>query len=427
MRQHKFSAHEVAAVIAGHAASQDDEEDEKNPEPGIWQTDDNDLPQVPWAQKRRFRTKRGAHNKLLLEVEEGDTFKRIVPQEEQDDYLRQMLLKEDSDVPLARDSGYHILQQRTMGISRRAWAAFLGKQSVLQRTQNIPPERRKGGIKVTVRGHLEMDLIEGKQKDVNKTFLTDDWYWLSVVDVLTGFFIVRKNSDPRKGKPKSAETTTRSLREVLNAMQAKLGKPILSISSDKGGEFRASTGRMLKERGIKQKFVDRASRVEHCNQIFQRNFYRLYKLRRGTFKSLQKQAEHLVNQTFNKYTRMTPNEAVLAEDRYLAPRYNNARQQPEEQYKARVIGQGDRVRHLVNIRKRVRNLAYKAYRGTHWSASIRHVASKKRVGPAFKYLVGGSWYDRDALLYVGPESDAVTDAHVAARKGDQDGQHALWH
>ena len=99
------------------------------------------------------------------------------------DYLRGLLLKEDSDVPMARDSGYHILQQRTMGISRRAWAAFIGKQTVLQRTQNIPPERRKGGVRVEHRGHLEMDLIEGKGKDVNRTFLTDDWYWLSVVDV----------------------------------------------------------------------------------------------------------------------------------------------------------------------------------------------------------------------------------------------------
>ena len=420
MRQHKFSAHEVAAVIAGHAASQDDQEEEKNPEPGTWQTDDNDLPQVPWAQKRRFRTKRGAHNKLLLEVEEGDTFKRIVPHEEQDDYLRQMLLKEDSDVPLARDSGYHILQQRTMGISRRAWAAFLGKQSVLQRTQNIPPERRKGGIKVTVRGHLEMDLIEGKQKDVNATFLTDDWYWLSVVDVLTGYFIVKHQTTKR------ANTTTANLRVVLTEMQQKLGKPILTMSCDKGGEFKADTARMLKQRGIKQKFVDRGSRIELCNQVFQRNFYRLYKLRRGTFRSLQRQAQNLVNQTRNKYTKMTPNEALLAEDRHLAPRYNNARQQPEEQYRARQIQQGDRVRHLVNIRKRVRNLAYKAYRGTHWSANIRHVVEKKRVGPAFKYLVGGSWYDRDALLYVGPESDTVTDAHVAARKEDQDKQHALW-
>lgn len=187
MRQHKFSREEVALVIAGVLASQNEEQDEKNPEPGVWETDDNDLPKVPWAQKQRFRTKRGAHNKLLLEVEDGEAFKRIVPHEEFD-YLRGLLLKEDSDVPMARDSGYHILQQRTMGISRRAWAAFLGKQTVLQRTQNIPPERRKGGVRVTHRGHLEMDLIFGKGKDVIKTFLTDDWYWLSVVDVLTGYF-----------------------------------------------------------------------------------------------------------------------------------------------------------------------------------------------------------------------------------------------
>ena len=420
MRQHKFSREEVALVIAGVLAAQNEEQDEKNPEPGVWETDDNDLPKVPWAQKQRFRTKRGAHNKLLLEVEDGETFKRIVPHEELDDYLRGLLLKEDSDVPMARDSGYHILQQRTMGISRRAWAAFIGKQTVLQRTQNIPPERRKGGVRVTHRGHLEMDLIFGKGKDVIKTFLTDDWYWLSVVDVLTGYFLVRHQMS------KKASVTTANLRRILDAMQEKLGAPILSISCDKGGEFKADTARMLVQRGIKQKFVDRGSRIEHNNQVFQRNFYRLYKLRRGTFRSLQKQAQKLVNQTFNKYTRMTPNEAVNAEDRYLAPRYNNARQQPEEQYKAREVQQGDRVRHLVNIRKRVRTLAYKTYRGTHWSASVRHVVEKKRIGPAFKYLVGGSWYDRDALLYVGPQSDAVTDAHVAARKDLQDGKHALW-
>ena len=421
MRQHKFSRADVARVIAG-VLSRDDE---KAAEPGVWETDANDLPNVPWAQKQKFRTKRGAHNKLELEVSENGVFKQIVPHEEQSEFMRLMLLRENSDVPLARDSGYHILHQRTMGISRRAWAAFLSKQTVLQRTQNIPPERRKGGVKVTVRGHLEMDLIEGKQKDINVTFLMEDWYWLSVVDALTGYFVVRKNSDPR-GKPKSAEATTRSLREVLNAMQAKLGSRILSISCDKGSEFKGSTARMLKQRNITQKFVDRGSRVEHCNQIFQRNFYRLYKLRRGTFQSLQKQAAALVNQTRNKYIRMTPNEAVLADDKDLAPRYNNARQQPEEQYKAREISQGDRVRHLINIRKRVRNLAYKAYRGTHWSASVRHVVEKKRVGPAFKYLVGGSWYDRDALLYVGPDGDAVTDAHIAERKNDQDKKHILW-
>ena len=421
MRQHKFSRDEVAAVIAGVLANERDEDaDEKAAEPGVWQTDDNDLPNVPWAQKQRFRTKRGAHNKLLLEVDEGGAFKRVVPVEEMAEYLRQTLLVEDSDVPMARDSGYHILQQRTMGISRRAWAAFLGKQSVLQRMQNIPPERRKGGIKISARGHLEMDLIEGKRHDVHVRFLTDDWYWLSVVDVLTGFFVVRRQMT------KTAKVTSANLRLVLDTMRQKLGSPLLSISSDKGGEFKGDTTRLLKKRGIQQKFVDRGNRIEQCNQVFQRNFYRLYKLRRGTFQSLQKQAQTLVNQTRNKYTRMTPNEASAAEDKDLAPRYNEARQQPENSYKAREIQQGDRVRHLLNIRKRLRDLAYKAYRGTHWSATVRHVVEKKRVGPAFKYLVGGSWYDRDALLYVGPESDAVTDAIVDSRRQAQDKRHAGW-
>ena len=54
MRQHKFSREEVALVIAGVVASQNEQEDEKNPEPGVWETDDNDLPRVPWAQKQRF-------------------------------------------------------------------------------------------------------------------------------------------------------------------------------------------------------------------------------------------------------------------------------------------------------------------------------------------------------------------------------------
>ena len=57
---------------------------------------------------------------------------------------------------------------------------------------------------------------------------------------------------------------------------------------------------------------------------------------------------------------------------------------------------------------------------------MRHVVEKKRVGAAFKYLVGGSWYDRDALLYVGPESDAVTDAIVDTRRQAQDKKHAGW-
>ena len=410
MRQHKFHQADVALVIAAVVAHGKDE----------WVTDVNDLPKVPWAQNKTFQTSRGAHNRLLLEVKEKDSFKLIIPEENQTKYLRGLLLKEDSDVPLARDSGYHILHQRTMGISRRTWAAFLSKQSTLQRTQNIPVERRKGGVKLHERGHLECDLIEGKRKDVHATFLTDDWYWLSVVDRLTGYFLVKHQ------KNKFAKTTSLNMSAILDEMVRKLGKPIQTMSSDKGGEFLAETTKMLKRRKIKQKFVDRGNRIEQCNQVFQRNFYRLYKLRRGSFKSLQKQALALVNNTRNKYTHKTPNEALLVPDKDLASPYNNAREQSSDKYNALEIIKGDRVRHLINIRKRLKGIAYKAYRGTHWSATIHKIIDKKRIGTAYKYLVGGSWYDRDSLLLV-PSVDTATEDAIRKRKAEQDKKHVAWH
>ena len=409
----------MVRVIAGVTASMDDEEDEKRPEPGIWQTDENDLPKILWAQKHAFRTTRGAHNKLILEAREHDVFKRVVPVEERNDFLRDLVMKAESDVPLSRDSGYHILQGRCIGVSRRDWAAFIKKQAVLQRTQNIPVERRKGGIKIEARGHLEMDLIEGKKKDVIVTFMTDDWYWLSVCDVLTGLLIVKRLNN------KEAGTTAQALGDVLTEFRQALGAPLLSVSSDQGSEFKGATTRLLARRNVTQKFVDRASRIEQQNAIFQRNFYRLYKLRRGTFHSLETQALRLVNNTRNKYTLMTPNEAVAAPDADIAPRYNTAREQSEEDYHAVTINQGDRVRHLRNIRKRIRGIGYKAYRGDHWSKEVRHVVEKKRIGAAFKYLVTGKWYDRDALLLV-PAVDAASDAIVTRRRTDQDKKHALW-
>ena len=90
MRQHKIHDHEVAAVIAGVVS---------NGKKGTWDTTENDLPKVPWAQKRTFKTSRGPKNRLLLEVQEGDEFKRIVPVEEHDVYLRDLIVRPDSDMP----------------------------------------------------------------------------------------------------------------------------------------------------------------------------------------------------------------------------------------------------------------------------------------------------------------------------------------
>ncbi len=61
--------------------------------------------------------------------------------------LREILQSPESDVPMSRDSGYHILSKRFLGISRRAYMDFLAKQMPLQMTSNRPSEQTKAGYK----------------------------------------------------------------------------------------------------------------------------------------------------------------------------------------------------------------------------------------------------------------------------------------
>ena len=75
MRQHKIHDHEVAAVIAGVVS---------NGKKDTWETTENDLPKVPWAQKRTFKTSRGPKNRLLLE----EDARGIVEMAEASDILR---------------------------------------------------------------------------------------------------------------------------------------------------------------------------------------------------------------------------------------------------------------------------------------------------------------------------------------------------
>ena len=216
-------------------------------------------------------------------------------------------------MPFGRDSAYHHVQRLTVGISRRALYKFLEKQGVLQITKNIPNEQVKGGIELYKRGFCEMDLIEGKGRDLYENFgPRGDWYWLAVVDVLTGYGLV---STIRK---KKASVVAKSLAQVLDLLEHKLGTKVTAMSADHGREFFAEVLVMLKKRRITMKQVARGSRVEKFNQDFQRNFYRLLRMRRGDFDSLQQQALDVTNNTKNKNTKKTPEEALKIPDAILA-------------------------------------------------------------------------------------------------------------
>ena len=132
---------------------------------------------IPWVRGaelagswQRKDLKPGAKNKSVLYAKENDVWKLVVPVQQIETFLRQSMLDPESTMPLGRDSAYHHVQKGTVGISRRALYKFLEKQGVLQITKNIPNERQKGGIELKVRGYAEMDLIEGKGRDLYKYF-----------------------------------------------------------------------------------------------------------------------------------------------------------------------------------------------------------------------------------------------------------------
>ena len=387
--------------------------------------------EIPWAhaeiigswQSDEITSK---NNKNVLYAKEHGKWKLVVPENEVENYLRRSLLDPDSKMPFGRDSAYHIVQQDTIGISRRRLQTFLEKQSVLQMTRNIPNEQQKQGILRKTRGTCEMDLIEGKGIDVMDAYsYTGDWYWLAVVELMTGYGQVALL------KTKKPKEVAKRLEEILNVMEKKLKAKVYRIHADHGREFYTDVTKLLKRRKIKMKQVPRGSRVEKFNQTFQRNFYRLVKLRRGGFNSVQNQALELTNNTKNKWTKHTPEECLQMSDVVLSKLYNKGRQQ-NKPYKGRRLEVGDQVRHLVKMRKNIKPILtikgqarlYKTYQGRHFTKQVFKIrkiinqpkdGEKKRTTVPPRYFLNGQWFNRDQLLPI-TGVDAETDRQISERK-----------
>ena len=361
--------------------------------------------------------KAGANNTNVLYAKENDIWKRVVPVESTDKYLRDMyLLNPKSTMPLGRDSAYYHVQKSTIGISRRALYNFLAKQQAIQLTKNIPNERKKGGIKLQTRGYCEMDLIEGKGRDlaVGKMMQRGDWFWLALIDNLTGYGLVKTI------RRKQAKVVAVALKEMLDTLEGAMSQKVHTIAADHGREFYTDVRKLLKKRHIKQLQVPRASRVEKFNMDFQRNFYRLLRLRRGNFPSLEKQALEMTNNTRSKYTKKTPNEALKIADEDLRDPYN-ANREEEKPYHAKDPKIGDKCRVLVKMRKNIRPQlkiggqarGYKAYHARHFTKQVFKIKAKTRTTHP-RFYVNGSWHDRDAILLI-DGVDVETNRQVALK------------
>ena len=361
----------------------------------------NDIGLPPWALRlKNPEVRKLAHGKHGLF--EGE--KQIVPVQRVDEVLRELMLSSESDVPLSRDSGYYVLQKRYLGISRRALMSFLAKQTDLQLTQSRIAEAGRKGREVHHKGVLEADLVEGKKKDVRGLGKGYDWYWLTVIDRLTGYLDVEHFR--RKTAKANDAMVPPAMERILDRMEAALGTPITQMYTDAGSEFKARTQTLLDDRHIKHIVVARGNKVEKANATFQRIFYRLYRLKRGTFGQLTQQALTMFNNTRTIHGR-TPTEALNVDDRTLATPYNARRQKPAiaRGPSTRKLRVGDPVRYLLKPRHKV--TFYKSYRGQHYSLETVPVAALSKDLPTRYHLGGIGWKHRDELLFA--PSDPITE------------------
>ena len=310
--------------------------------------------------------------------------------------------------PLARDSGYHIVQKRTLGISRRALAAFTKKQEVVQLTHAQPSRMLIAGRPLEGRGYLELDLVEAKGKDIGKWVhhVVRNFYFVTMIDRLTGWIEVERSTK------KEAKKIAPIVRKMIGNFEKALGTKVKYIRSDAGSEFKAETQEVFKELKVRSKFVKSGNRVENANRIYQRLWYRLMRLGRGDLAELTSQAVGIFNNTKSSINGYTPLEALKVPDAELKKKFNDSRRKVAK-YKAEPIVQGDKVRYLIEkvVGKHKKALAYKSYRGLHWSPEVYDVVKINTT--TGKFYVGGEYRFRDKLLKV-PGVDAETKRRSAA-------------
>ena len=415
LRRFVIRAHEYDKVLSWlkRVSKQEDRDDEKQAEvkEKEFTMPADYLPKIVWAHKRPLKIRKGPHGKDYVAVLEKGVWKQLVHDKGIGAYLREALLSSRSDVPMSRDSGYHIVQKRTVGISRRALGNFMKKQEVIQITHDRLPIKKMPGRPLERRGTLEMDLVEAKGRDIGKFVHhpVKDFYWITLIDRLTGWLEVKQTVH------KHVKHVAPKLRVMLRRMEKVLKKPITYIRSDSGSEFKGETQDVMQELGIRHKFVKSGNRIENANKNFQKVWYRLMRLGRGDLTELDPQAVAIINNTKSGINGYTPLEALDVPDQTLAKAFNeNRKRVARAKYKAEPVVPGDRVRFLIEkvSGKYGKEFGYKSYRGKHWSADVFPVV--KYNENTDEYYVAKKWRQRDKLLKV-PGVDATTRDRVVAK------------
>ena len=143
---------------------------------------------------------------------------------------------------------------------------------------------------------MQIDLVHARRADQ----VSEDWfgsgedrYWLTAVEQGTGFFQARFILS------KSPVHVAPALAQILDVM----GKhfKVRRIFADAGKEFMGDTAKLLQKRNIKFSTGKRGASIENANATFQRYFYVVARMKRGSLLDATKQATAHMNNIYNQF------------------------------------------------------------------------------------------------------------------------------
>ena len=322
--------------------------------------------------------------------------KQVIPIEKVDTYLRNMLYSKNERVPMSRDSAFHLLKKRVGGgITRKALMDFISGQNVNESGRAAVPKVKTGG-KPIKNYTIEFDLVFIRRNDLekmntrfkraHKDDIPFESYIISVCEKSSGICVLGYT------KRKLSHVVTPKLLVLMKKLCKRLGvKPKdVSTQSDKGGEFRfADIKKVFKD----WKAVPMGPSIEGKNRHIQKQMYNALKARK-TVDLLQaiKIAEETVNETYNRITKKTPNEAVEEKEKTTVDKYNKQRKKGED---GRLLKAGDLVRIL--IKKPKAGIEYKSYKAITYSKAVYKITKQTHNVPK-KFRVNGRYYLSQQLL-----------------------------
>ena len=114
-------------------------------------------PAPNWAKKEGISVKDGKifYNQL-----------QIIAEEDVDAFLRKTIYDKNSNTPFGRDSAFHIIKSKVLGVPRRVIMEWLRTQKTLGETRSaLPVPKRKKGPKLG-RPTFEVDLVFIRKDDL---------------------------------------------------------------------------------------------------------------------------------------------------------------------------------------------------------------------------------------------------------------------